>query len=216
MKTRISILFAFTVFIISCGTHEFNRPDKYLLNKYNMELEEIGVLLECPLDSVEVFAKNAFILHSGGLVDMYCNEIAITQFKTDFTTKLNSGKGVRFSFRTIMDTYETHPNITFEFTTDGCTVHDNNKLVVRVDSIKAAIDKPARIIIENYGKLYNIVVDCDTVYYGNTELHATQHMIVKPLQGSDVRLTGIVFSDMNYDVNEQMGWEIDGFSYEDE
>ena len=41
-------------------------------------------------------------------------------------------------------------------------------------------------------------------------------MIVKPLQGSNVRLTGIVFSDMNYDVKEQTGWEIDGFSYENE
>jgi hypothetical protein len=193
----------------------FLKPDEFRLNQNSFDDEEIGGFIICPLDSVEQFAKNGLLLYSGSFVDMYINEIYnekhITQFQADFTAELNSGTGFSFFFRTIADHFEQHPNITFEYTTGGCKVFDSGNLITSVDSIKAELNKPARILIENYGKLFNIVVDCDTVFYGRTGLYTTQHMILKPVTGSNIRLSGIRFIDLNKDVRTEGGWKIDGF-----
>ncbi|MFH1050277.1 MAG: hypothetical protein V1779_05020 [bacterium] len=205
MKTKLIIGFILLITISAC------HPDIFYLNRNVSETEEISGFIIGSLDSVEQFAKNGMMLYSGSMIDMYCNEIPITQFQADFTTELNRGSGLSFSFRTIIDHFELHPNITFEYSTNGCKVFDSGKLLTNVDSIKAEINKPARIIIENYGKLFNIVVDCDTVFYGRTELHATQHMILKPFPGSDIRLTGIRFNDLNSDVRIIKDWKIEDF-----
>jgi hypothetical protein len=201
MKTKILI------FIVSFFVLTACKPDMFYLNENKFDKEAITGFKVCPLDSVEVLAGNAFIMYSGSLVDMCCNEIPITQFRADFTANIVRGTGLRFSFRTIIDSYETHPNISFDYTLDGCNVYENNKLLVRVDSIKAVLNQPTRILIENYGKLYNIVVDCDTVFYGSTNLPATQHMILKTLENSDIRLSGIDFEYLNKDIKKMYGFE---------
>ena len=73
-------------------------------------------------------------------------------------------------------------------------------LLTKVDSIKAKVGEKSRILIENYGKLVNIVVDCDTVYYGKVTLPATEHIVVHPLKNSDIDLSGIFFYKLNSDI----------------
>ena len=190
MKNTI-LLFLFI--LLGCS------PDQFYLNDRANDSEEISGLKIGSLDSVEVYAKNALKIYDGGMVDLICSYGGITQMKADITTNIMNGNGVRFAFRTIMDTYDTHPSITFDFTTDGCFVNENNISLTKVDSIKAKLGEKSRILIENYGKLVNIVVDCDTVYFGPTKLHATEHIIISPLKSSNVDLSGIFFSNMNAD-----------------
>jgi|GEM_PF-1983975 len=216
MKIRLLITFSLITFSLSgCGFLPWTweqwlvKPDQFKMNRNQFEVEEIGGFIICPLDSVEHFAKNGILLHSGSLVDMYCNEFTLTQFRADFTTELTSGEGTNFYFRTIADHFELHPNITFDYSTSGCKVYDSGSLIANVDSIKAELNKPARILIENYGNLVNIVVDCDTVYYGKTKLPATQHIILKPHTGTDIKYTGIQFNDLNGDILKTDNWLID-------
>jgi len=190
MKNILILLFTL---IIACS------PDQFYLNPRAVDSEEISGLIIGNLDNVDVYAKNALKINDSGMVDLICSYGGITQFKADMTTNLLDGNGVRFAFRTIMDTYDTHPSITFDFTTEGCYVNENNISLTKVDSIKAKLGGKSRILIENYGKLVNIVVDCDTVYFGPTKLHATEHIIVSPLKSSNVDLSGILFSNMNAD-----------------
>ncbi len=204
MKVKIIIIACAIITISAC------HPDIFVLNRNVSDTEEISGFKVCPLDSVDVFAKNGMMLYSGSFVDMYCKEIPITQFQADFTAELLNGSGLIFNFRTIIDHFELHKNISFEYSTNGCKVFDSGNLITKVDSIKAELNKPTRIIIENYGKLYNIIVDCDTVFYGKTDLNLTQHMILKPYSGTDVKLTGIQFIDLNNDVRTS-GWEINGY-----
>jgi len=193
MKNMKNLLIILCAMLIACA------PDQFYLNSRSVDSEEISGLIIGNLDNVDVYAKNALKIHESGMVDLICRSGGITQMKADITTNITSGDGVRFAFRTIMDSYDTHPSITFDFTKDGCFVNENNRSLTKVDTIKAKIGESSRILIENYGKLVNIVVGCDTVYFGPTGLSATEHIIISPLNSSDVDLSGIIFSNMNAD-----------------
>jgi len=124
-----------------------------------------------------------------------------TQYKADITTKITGNQGIRFSFRTIIDQYNKIPDIGFDFTPEGCFVFENGIQIRSVDSIKAKIGEKSRILIENYGKLVNIIVDCDTVYYGKTNLPSTEQLIIKTLNNTSAELSGIIFNNLNSDIN---------------
>lgn len=191
MKKNVIILL---IVLISCS------PDRFHLNYRSMETEEISGLIVGSLDSVEVYAKNALKIYDGGMVDLICFSGDVTQFRADITAEITQGSGLRFAFRTIINNYVNQPSVTFDFTENGCFIHEDNKLLTKVDSIRAKIGEKSRILIENYGKLVNIVVDCDTVYYGSVSLPATEHVIIHPLKNSNIDLSGIFFSKLNGDI----------------
>jgi hypothetical protein len=205
MKITI-LIFSSILILLSCS------PDRFYLNQNLPYEEEIAAIKIGYIDSVEKIAKNAFALYSGGFVDLYCQEIPVTQLQADFTVDIKDGEGIDFFFRTIADHFDKHSNINFQYSTNGCKVTEAGRLIVMVDSIKAQLNKPARIKIENYGSLYNITVDCDTVYFGKSNLHATQHILIKPVNITNAVFTGVRFSNMNSDLQKTEGWQIQGFN----
>ncbi len=195
---KILLLISTILFITSCT------PNQFFLNADRPELLRISGLKIGDLDSINVNTTNSFYIYAGGRADLRCYNPGVTQLSTDFTTELLNGKGLRFSFRTVTDKFEQHPSISFDYTTNGCIVKENGAIISQVDSIKAEINKPARIIIENYGKLYNIIVDCDTVYYGKTEIPATEYCIIQTIEKTNAKLSGIEFNDLSgYSVDNE-------------
>ncbi len=192
MKTAITIILS-TIIIIIASCH----PDRFQLNSSNPNLYLISGLIIGELDSVELIADNAIKLYEGGGADLSAYQFGITQLQTDITAEIIYGEELMLAFRTVSDKFETRRSIKFYFSKNGCRLMQNDSLITAVDSIKALIGEPSRIKLENYGDLINVTVDCDTVFYGRTNLPATEYVIARCPRGSRAKLSGIIFNDMS-------------------
>jgi len=171
-------------------------PDQFMLNKQN-DRPLYGFIMS-DLDSVQKTADNELRLHGGGIAAVRAEEI--TQLDADMTVKIISGDGLRFSFRTVSNEYDTNPGISFDFTPNGCTVKEKDKLLTSVDSIKAKPGSRSRIHIKNDGIHFFITVDCDTVIHSTTNLCSTEYIILKSLYSTEALVSSINFSSIR--VNE--------------
>jgi hypothetical protein len=168
-------------------------PDEFTLNEDHGDPIE-GIKIS-GLESVEQVGYNALLMNEGGIAAMERNKL--TQFTADFTVKVMQGDGIRFSIRNISDHPENHPAINFDYMPKGSMISGTGMSDLFVDSVKAEMNKPARVKILNLGKIITITVNCDTVYNGKTELPATEYIVVGSLRNSKVLLTGIDFIDEN-------------------
>jgi hypothetical protein len=168
-------------------------PDEFLLNKGLYE-NQVNGLKMTSIDDVDVVNDNSIFIRNSGIVALTLAEK--TQLIFDVTVDLQSGDGLRFAFRTVSDNYATHPGIFFDFTTSGSRVRENQTTLAAVDSVRAKIGQLSRIRIFNDGKIFTILADCDTVYYGRTELPATEYLIIESLRGSEALIKGISFADI--------------------
>jgi len=191
MKTAKTIILS-TIIIIIASCH----PDQFRLNPSNPDLNLISGLIIGKLDSVELIADNAIKLYEGGGVDLRAYQSGTTQLQADITAEILYGEEIMLAFRTVSDKFETRRAIKFYFSKDGCKLKQNDSLITSVDSIKAQIGEPSRIKLENYGDLINVTVDCDTLFYGRTNLPATEYVIARCPRGSRAKLSGIIFNDM--------------------
>ncbi len=199
---RIPLCFLLLILFIT-GCH----PDRFFLNKKDENRIE-GFIMSHDLETVEITADNEFVLYEDALVSL--RTLGLTQLVADFTVTLINGEGLTFYFRTVQNGFPEQPYIKFDYTTDACKVSENERLIVSVDSIKAKPKAPARIKIMNDGKLINITVDCDTVFYGKTELIATEFVLIRPNQNSRALLSGIFFNDVisiNQEIRESIIYE---------
>lgn len=198
---KISFIFIIIFALSSC------QPDRFALNRRDDNRIE-GFIMSPDFEKVEITADNEFVLYEGSTVSL--RTAGLTQLVADFTITPISGEGLTFYFRTVQNDFPEQPYIKFDFTTKGCSVSENENLIVSVDSIKARIKEQTRIRIINDGKLINITVDCDTVYYGRTELKATEFVIIKPVDFSRAVLSGIFFNDVitiNEEIRESIIYE---------
>lgn len=192
---KIVINFLIISFIIF-GCH----PDRFSLNKRDDNRIE-GFIMSPDFEKVEITADNELVLYEGAFISL--RTLGLTQIFADFTVTLMNGEGLTFYFRTVQNGFPNQPFIKFDYTTQGCSVNENDKLIISVDSIKAKIKVPSKIRIINDGKLVTITVDCDTVYYGKTQLNATEYVLIKPYEQSRALLSGIFFNDV-ITVNEEI------------
>jgi hypothetical protein len=186
MKILISILVSMLV-LISCSPH------KFALNKKSENRIE-GFIMSNDYDKVEITADNELVLYEGSMVSM--RTYNLTQLYADFTVTPLRGDGVSFYFRTVQNNFIKQPYIKFNFSSGGSSVEENGNLIATADSIKARIKESSRVRIMNDGILFNITVDCDTVYSGLTSLLATEFVVVAPMPDSRVLLSGIFFDDV--------------------
>ncbi len=167
-------------------------PDMFILN-INRDYQIEGLNMST-LNSLEVVRDNGLLLHPGGLISL--RSPLVTQVNADFTVELLKGEGLRFSFRTVSNDYPNRPAIKFDYTGKKCTVWENDKVISEVDTVKANYQGPSRIRIQNDGPLMNIMVDCDTVYYGKTDLPCTEYVIIEAMESADAIIYGIDFSEI--------------------
>ena len=173
-------------------------PVNFVLNK-NEDVTLYGLIMSA-LETVEISSKysNTLLLRENARVALSTSKI--TQFNSKFTVEIFHGEGMRFSFRTISDSFDDHSSIQFDYNTEGSYIYLKDKLLVMTDTIKAnAMDKKL-IQISNNGDYFLVAVDCDTVYYGRTNLPATEYVIIETLGKTEVFVSGIEFAKL-YEYN---------------
>lgn len=189
------ILFLLAVFLLGSCKIMFNKI--FLVPEFEFYLNEKDEnnAIYCKklshFDLVKRTGYNALEILPGGSVAMCVG--SLTQLHADFTVEIFEGDGLNFAFRTGRYQFENHPKIIFEYTTSGCIIKENETILAKVDSIKARLNEKFRVQIDNNGSLYNIVVDCDTVYKGRTDIPASEFVVVQSLYSSSAQLSGIEF-----------------------
>lgn len=189
---KISILILLLFLLYSCT------PYNFALKRFS-EIPIFGLIMS-DLGSVEIPSK-----YSGSIILKENARVALaisnqTQFISYFNVNIEKGAGLIFSFRTISNSFESHPSIQFKYDTYGSYIYNNKKLINSIDSIKAQIGKQKLISISNNGEYYQVTVDCDTVYKGRTKLPATEYVIIESLEGTKAYISGIEFAEI-YDID---------------
>jgi hypothetical protein len=185
MKSIYFILI-FAALFAGCATErfEFNTRDSY----------PIEGLIMGEIDSVDISHDNALTMFPKSQIALRIRDL--TQFTGDFTITLEKGSGIQFAFRTIADHFAEQPKITFDYTTDGCIVRENDRILTVCDSIKAKQNEATNLKIMNYGKSFRISVECDTVYLGYTELKGSEYIIISPLKNTTAFISGVEFNEI--------------------
>ncbi|MDQ1265933.1 MAG: hypothetical protein QG635_1085 [Bacteroidota bacterium] len=185
MKIYIITLISIAV-LASCS------PDRFQIN-WEKNTRIFGEKL-CSIDSVEAYSTNAIKLCPGGCASMKLS--GLTQLYIDLSVVITEGEGVRIRFRTVSNDYKNQSSISLVLTGNGYSVEEKGKVICRSDSLKAVINQPNRIILQNDGKYVKIRVDCDDIYTGITDLPATEYLIIETMPHTTAKVFGIDFADM--------------------
>ncbi|MFN8358790.1 MAG: hypothetical protein U0264_02645 [Candidatus Kapaibacterium sp.] len=178
--------FLCSVVITACS------PDQFFLNANR---ESHGTYIFCEklasIDSVERTADNAMIIYDGGKVALSSD--LNTDFIADYTVSVDEGQGVRFRFRTTKHDLPDGRELAFVYSTTGARVEAAGVTIATLDTVRAALHTPERVIISNWSNRYTIQVGCSIVYYGTSSLPTTEFSFAETLPGSTVSLSGIDF-----------------------
>ncbi len=172
-------------------------PDEFELNK---GIKEIAGLKMSGLETVDVINDNSVLLEDGGFIALARNKI--TDLVSDITVDIKEGDGAWFAIRCASNNYENHPAILFTYSINGLSVQEKGKPLISLDKFKANGREPSRIVIKNDVKRFDILVDCDTVYTGFTDIPNTEYILIKSLPKSKVLLTGISMKEKGEDEAE--------------
>lgn len=181
------ILFAIALLAGGCATEKF-----YLYKglSYQIEGEILGAI-----DSVEQTHDNAFVLRPGGIVSLRMS--GVTEFFSEFDLRLQQGSGIRFALRTGKYKYSERPSITCDFTSDGTEVKQNGKFLAMRNEIKAVPGELQKVRIHNYNHVCNIVIECDTIWSGRTDLLDSEYIIIESIGKTYAQITGMEFHEID-------------------
>ncbi len=189
MRT-IKILIILTA-LLATSCHWLFAPKEFLLNQES-EYLILGENLST-IESLDVTGLNHLTLRPGARIAL--RTLLVSQLLADFSVNIQEGEGLKFYFRTVVNDFDTHPRMEFDYTTHGCTVKENDKVLRTFNSLIIENKSDKRIKIKNDGALVTITVDCDTIYYGSTALNSTEYIIIEALPNTTARLYGIYFAE---------------------
>jgi len=181
MKIYLLIVCIILAIVPACVNEQFS------INMGNKEL--IVGLKMSDTETIDEVNDNSVMLNEGGVIAL--KRQGITDLVSDITVDIKEGEGVWFAIRCASNNYENHPAIMFTFSKNGLTVQEKGKPLIYLAQYKASMVEPSRIVFRNDCKRYDILVDCDTVYTGFTEIPNTEYLLIKTLPKSKVLLTGI-------------------------
>ena len=176
-------------------------PDDFTLKtgKYNNDI--INGYNKSVYGTYDDINDNTVMLKENGYVSL--RRQGFTELTTDITVELIEGEGVQFAIRCVKNKSENHPAILFTYSTSGSAVQERGKASLAFPQYKAKIKEPVRIVFKNDCKRYDILLDCDTVYTGWTDIPNTDYLLVKSLPKSRVFLTGISMVEKNENENDK-------------
>lgn len=156
-----------------------NATDEFLINCWYKD-KILGKIYGSP-DSVEV-SETGVNIHNGCMISFFSDKM--TTFDADLFIRVPYGDGVRFYFRASGKDFEIGPKIKFEFTTKSCSIFENEKFIVRVDSIKLVPNFQYRVFLQNEGSLVHVIVGTDTVWQGRTRIPLSEYIYIEPIGGA--------------------------------
>lgn len=183
MKSIILTILLTIILLAGCT------PDLFQLNR--MEQYRIYGKIIGDLDGVDVLADNALRIYPGGKASM--RSIGLTQMIADLTVEIESGEGVIFYLRNAENRFNSRKSLQFKYTVEGSLLSETMGSAELIDTIKAELGNPSRVLLESDGKLTRVKVDCRMIYLTGTEIPATEYLIVESIGNSTVKLTGINF-----------------------
>ncbi|MBI5325219.1 MAG: hypothetical protein HZB41_08115 [Ignavibacteriae bacterium] len=139
--------------------------------------------------TIDEINDNSVLIKEDGFYAL--KKTGVTELVTDLTVNLKEGEGVWLAYRCASNNYNNHPAILLNYSTKGLTIEEKGKNIINLDKYKARINEPVRIVFLNDCKRYDVLLDCDTVYTGYTDIPNTEYLLVKTLPKSKVLLTGI-------------------------
>lgn len=181
-KYYIIIVFIMMLMIQSCIV-----KDTFTL--YPSKTENIEVRKMSVMGTFEEVNDNSVMLSEGGFIAL--KKYGITDLVSDITVDIKEGEGAMFALRSASNNNELHPAILFTYSKNGFAVQEKGKPLISLDKYKAIEKEPSRIVFINDGKRYDIIVDCDSVYTGFTEIPNTEYLLIRTLPKSKVLITGI-------------------------
>ncbi|MBM2816198.1 MAG: hypothetical protein HW421_2960 [Ignavibacteria bacterium] len=178
-------IFLLLILLTSCS------PDTFRMNS-NSSYELQGFIMT-GMDKVQVKGSNSMVLQDKARVSL--RSLQLTQIMADFTITVSEGTGLKFYFNTAVNNFDKHPFIAFEFSTDGYSLSENEKILAKSDSIKAELGKPVRIKLINDGKFIKVYADCAEIFKGRIKLPASEFVIVETLPDSKVIVNAVDFTE---------------------
>ena len=183
----VYMLFAVALLAVGCATEKF-----YLYKGFTYQIE--GQIWG-PIGSVEVTHDNAFLLCPGGIVSLRME--GVTEFFSEFDLRVQQGTGVRFALRTGKYKYFDRPSITCEFTSAGAEVKENGKFLAMKSGVKAVTGELQKIRIHNYNHVCNIVIECDTVWSGRTDLLDSEYIVIESIGKTYAQISGLELHEID-------------------
>lgn len=170
----ILLMMALTGLAVSCAF--LPEPDKFVLDRRTNSPIQCTILSNT--DSVEKRNDNEMMIYNGGICALKREDITQSHFMCSLN--VNSGKGIKFYFRSDPKKFRDDKGIMLDFNERGSFIFEDGKHVQTVDTIRLQKNFPILLQIKQDGSKYLILADCDTVYRGITSLTATEYMIIKP------------------------------------
>ncbi len=192
MKVRMNIIvfaLALLLTIASCGI--LPHPDTFKLDK--TVLPPINCFILSDINSVEKTFDNEILLHKKGICSLKRDNITTSKFQ--LTATLRGGDGLRVSMRSDMKKYKTEPGIILEWAKTGTKILENGKQLMSESSIRAFENKPVNFTFVNQGNFYYIVLECDTIYRGITDIPCSEYYILESVD-ADLKISGIKLEDL--------------------
>lgn len=141
------------------------------------------------LDSVETVGRAALKVHSGGVAAI--RNYDITQCRWDLSATLTKGTETIYRVRTLPIEKELIPSIDIIYSTSGCRVEEEGRLLANHDSVQAVRGVESKIQVTNDGDYLTVVIGCTRVFHRAVEKPSTEWLVVESPTGSEVVLARV-------------------------
>lgn len=143
-------------------------------------------------DAVEV-TKTGILLKPGARLAI--KTPYVTQVLAQMEVSILEGTGMNVYLRTVANRFDTTHGIAFRYAVDGCQVRLANGRVVPL-YYNAETEKQV-VSFYHEAALLTISAGCLRLYEGESELPATEYLILETLPGSTIEIRTINFHETN-------------------
>lgn len=141
------------------------------------------------IDSVEITPAQEVIVHSSGVAAL--RTYAETQSRWLFLSTLRKGEEAIFRVRTVPIEFELTPSVDIYFSTRGCRIEEEGRLLAANDTVRAQLGVAEKIEIRHEGPLLTVTVGCTRIYQGEVQRPGTEWLVVESPSGSEVEIARI-------------------------
>jgi hypothetical protein len=143
-------------------------------------------------DAVEV-TKTGIVIKPGGRLAI--KTPYVTQVLAQMEVTILEGSGMNAYLRTVANRFDTTHGIAFRYAVDGCQIRLADGRVVPL-YYNAETEKQT-VSFYHEASLLTISVGCQRLYEGESELPATEYLILETLPGSTIEIRTINFHETN-------------------
>lgn len=181
MKPLYAILLPVAFLLNACVSEYFTLNEGLGNTLYGEILSKI--------DSVDIVRNRVLVVHSGGKAAV--RDYEITQCRWSMQSTLKHGEETIYRLRTVpIESYLT-PSVDIFFSTQGCRIEDQGRIVAVNDTVRAVPGVTEKIEFINDGNLLTVTVGCTRVFQGAVSLPATEWLVVESPPGSEVECAQI-------------------------